>query len=64
MALRKSCTAGQHVDPELLAHHLLAMMWESGRLLLVSPKDFTYERLLQSLDAMFTRVAIQRRRDS
>jgi hypothetical protein len=40
------------------------MMWESGRLLLVSPKDFTYERLLQSLDAMFTRVAIQRRRDS
>jgi AcrR family transcriptional regulator len=64
VALSKSCTAGQHVDPELLAHHLLAMMWESGRLLLVSPKDFTYERLLQSLDAMFTRVAIQRRRDS
>ena len=64
MALRKSCTAGQHVDPELLAHHLLAMMWESGRLLLVSPKDFTYERLLQSLDAMFTAVAVQPPRDS
>jgi AcrR family transcriptional regulator len=57
-ALRKSCTAGEHPDPELLAHHLLAMMWESGRLLLVSPKDFTHERLLHSLDAVFTAVAV------
>jgi AcrR family transcriptional regulator len=57
-ALRKSCTAGEHPDPELLAHHLLAMMWESGRLLLVSPEDFTHERLLRSLDAMFSTVAV------
>jgi AcrR family transcriptional regulator len=59
-ALRKSFTAGPQPDSELLAHHLLAMMWESGRLLLVSPKDFTHERLLRSLDAMFTAVAIER----
>lgn len=63
-ALRKSCAAGGHADPELLAHHLLAVVWESGRLLLVSPKDFTHDRLLQSLDAMFTAVAVQRRSDS
>jgi AcrR family transcriptional regulator len=62
--LHKSCTAGGHPDPELLAHHLLAMMWESGRLMLVSPKDFTHERLLRSLDAMFTAVVVQRPRDS
>jgi AcrR family transcriptional regulator len=55
-ALRKSCAAGQHADPELHAHHLLAVVWESGRLLLVSPNDFTHERLLQSLDKMFTAV--------
>jgi hypothetical protein len=63
-ALRKSCAAGEHADPELLAHHLLAVVWESGRLLLVAPKDFTHDRLLQSLDAMFTAVAVQRRSDS
>jgi AcrR family transcriptional regulator len=56
-ALRKSCAAGPHADSELLAHHLLAMMWESGRLLLVSPKEFPHNRLLRSLDAMFTAVA-------
>jgi len=56
-ALRKSCTDGEHLDPELLAHHLLAMMWESGRLLLVSPKEFSHERLLRSLDAMLNAVA-------
>ncbi|HWF26793.1 MAG TPA: TetR/AcrR family transcriptional regulator [Mycobacterium sp.] len=63
-ALRPSCTARQHADPELLAHHLLAVLWESGRLLLVSPKDFSHERLLRSLDAMFTAVAAQRRKGS
>ncbi|WP_375481623.1 TetR/AcrR family transcriptional regulator [uncultured Mycobacterium sp.] len=63
-ALRQSCTAGRHADPELLAHHLLAVLWESGRLLLVSPKDFPHERLLRSLDAMFTAIAAQRREDS
>jgi AcrR family transcriptional regulator len=62
-ALRQLCTAGQHADPGLLAHHLLAMLWESGRLLLVSPKDFTHERLLRSLDAIFTAIAAQRRKD-
>jgi AcrR family transcriptional regulator len=63
-ALRQSCTAGRHADPELLAHHLLAVLWESGRLLLVSPKDFPHERLLRSLDAMFTAIAAQPREDS
>jgi AcrR family transcriptional regulator len=62
-ALRQSCTAGRHADPELLAHHLLAVLWESGRLLLVSPKDFPHQRLLRSLDAMFTAIAAQRRED-
>jgi AcrR family transcriptional regulator len=59
-ALDQLCTAGQHADPGLLAHHLLAALWESGRLLLVSPKDFTHERLLRSLDAMFTAIAAGR----
>lgn len=62
-ALRQSSTAGQHGDPKLLAHHLLAVLWESGRLLLVSPKDFRHDRLLRSLDAIFTAIAIQRRMD-
>jgi AcrR family transcriptional regulator len=58
-ALRQSCTAGRHADPELLAHHLVAVLWESGRLLLVSPQDFTHERLLGSLDTMFAAIAAQ-----
>ena len=63
-ALRQSCTPDQQPDHAMLAHHLLAVLWESGRLLLVSPKDFTHERLLGSLDAMFTAIAAQRRKDS
>jgi AcrR family transcriptional regulator len=63
-ALRQSCTAGQQADPELLAHHLLAVLWESGRLLLVSPESFSHERLLRSLDAMFAAIAAQGRKDS
>jgi AcrR family transcriptional regulator len=55
--LRHSYTAGRHADHEMLANHLLAVLWESGRLLLVSPKDFTHERLLRSLDALFTAIA-------
>jgi len=62
-ALRQSSTAGRHADPELLAHHLLAVLWESGRLLLVSPKDFTQERLLCSLDTMFAAIAAPGRKD-
>jgi hypothetical protein len=31
---------------------LLAVLWESGRLLLVSPDDFTHDRLLRSLDTL------------
>ena len=58
-ALRQSCTADQHADPGLLAHHLVAVLWESGRLLLVSPKDFTHKRLLRSLDTMFAAIAAQ-----
>jgi AcrR family transcriptional regulator len=60
-ALRQSSTAHQHEDPALLAHHLVAVLWESGRLLLVSPKEFTHDRLLRSLDAVFTAVTAQRR---
>jgi AcrR family transcriptional regulator len=63
VALRESCTPGPHDDFALLAHHLTAVLWESGRLLLVSPKEFTHERLLRSLDAMFTAIAAQRRKD-
>ena len=62
-ALRQSCTRGLHDDSALLAHHLTAVLWESGRLLLVSPNEFTHERLLRSLDAMFTAIAAQPRRD-
>lgn len=56
-ALSNSWTADLHADPELLAHHLVAALWESGRLLLVSPDNFTHDRLLRSLDAMFTAIA-------
>ena len=63
-ALRKSCTVGHHADPDLLAHHLLAVLWESGRLLLVSPESYSHDRLLRSLDAMFTAIAAQRREHS
>ena len=52
--LRHSC---RNADPELLANHLLAALWESGRLLLVSPTDFTHERLLRSLDSLFAAIA-------
>ena len=57
--LRQSCTAGPHADPELLSNYLLAVMWESGRLLLVSPNEFTHKRLLRSLDGMFISIAEQ-----
>jgi AcrR family transcriptional regulator len=63
-ALRQSCPSDQHRDPQLVAHHLLAVLWESGRLLLVSPEDFTHERLLRSLDVMFTAIASQQRKES
>jgi AcrR family transcriptional regulator len=56
-ALRNSSCADQHADPELLAHHLVAVLWESGRLLLVFPEEFTHDRLLRSMDAMFTAIA-------
>ena len=53
-ALRRSC--GSHADHEVLAHQLVAALWESGRLRLVSPKKFTHHRLLRSLDAMFAAI--------
>jgi AcrR family transcriptional regulator len=56
-ALRHS---GRHADPEMLANHLLAALWESGRLLLVAPKEFTHERLLRSLDSLFEAIADHR----
>ena len=52
-ALRKSSS----LDPELLAHHVVAALWESGRLRLVSPRRYTHDRLLRSLDAMFIAVS-------
>jgi AcrR family transcriptional regulator len=55
--LRNSWTADMHADPALLAHHLVAALWESGRLLLVSPENFSHDRLLRSLDAVFTAIA-------
>ena len=51
-ALRKSRVGGRQADPELLAHHLVAALWESGRLLLVSPKEYRHRRLLRSLDLL------------
>jgi AcrR family transcriptional regulator len=58
-ALRQSGASGQYADPEMLAHHLVAALWESGRLLLVSPKEFTHNRLLRALDEMFNAVVVQ-----
>jgi AcrR family transcriptional regulator len=59
--LRRSCPGGPHADPELLANYLVALMWESGRLLLISPKEFTHKRLLRSLDMAFIAIAGQGR---
>jgi AcrR family transcriptional regulator len=56
-ALRKSRIGGRNADPELLAHHLVAALWESGRLLLLSPNEYSHKRLLRSLDAMFIAIA-------
>ena len=56
-ALRDSWTDVGRADPELLAHHLVAALWESGRLLLVSPERFSRDRLLRSMDAAFTAIA-------
>jgi AcrR family transcriptional regulator len=63
-ALRHSPGAGQFDDPALLAHHLLALMWESGRLRLVSPDEFGHDRLLRSLDALLTALTADRRKDN
>lgn len=52
----RSC--GPQADHEVLAHQLVAALWESGRLRLVSPKKFTHHRLLRSLDAMFAAIAL------
>lgn len=60
-ALHNSCGTGQLSDPQLWAHHLLAVLWEYGRLLLVSPQEFPHERLLRSLDSAFAAIAGQRR---
>ncbi|MFG1934360.1 TetR/AcrR family transcriptional regulator [Mycobacterium sp. NPDC048908] len=51
-ALHKSRPGGRQADLDLLAHHLVAALWESGRLLLVSPTEYSHKRLLRSLDAM------------
>jgi AcrR family transcriptional regulator len=61
-ALPDSGIAGHPVDPELAAHYLLAVLWESGRLLLVSPDEFTHQRLLRSLDALLTAMVAHQRK--
>jgi AcrR family transcriptional regulator len=58
-ALRQSGASGQYADPEMLAHHLVAALWESGRLLLVSPKEFSHDRLLRALNETFNTIAVQ-----
>jgi AcrR family transcriptional regulator len=63
-ALRESPAPGPFGDPELLARHLLAVLWESGRLLLSRPDDFTRERLLGSLDAILAAMVATPRKDS
>jgi AcrR family transcriptional regulator len=63
-ALRESVTYGELEDPELLARHLLAVLWESGRLLLSQPDDFPHERLLRSLDAILAAIVTAPRKDS
>jgi AcrR family transcriptional regulator len=60
-ALRGVRSVDRPVDPELLAHHLLATLWESGRLLLLSPEDFTHDRLLRSLDTLLVAVVGEQR---
>lgn len=59
-ALGHSYTGAEYADPELLAHHLVAALWESGRLLLVSPAEFPHDRLLRSLDSVFTSIVADR----
>ncbi|HEV3358079.1 MAG TPA: TetR/AcrR family transcriptional regulator [Pseudonocardiaceae bacterium] len=45
---------GAVLHDTLLAHQLLAVLWESGRLRLISPDEFGHDRLLHSLDTLFT----------
>lgn len=59
-ALNQSCGGGPHVDFTLLAHHLLASLFESGRLLLTDPQAFPHERLLNSLDTVFNAITVPR----
>ncbi|MFJ4651361.1 TetR/AcrR family transcriptional regulator [Nocardia sp. NPDC088792] len=41
-------------DIELMASHLLAALWESGRLRLIHPGDYPHDRLLCSLENLVT----------
>ena len=57
-ALAQACTGDADVDKTLLAHHLLASLFESGRLLLTDPATFPHGRLLRSLDSVFDAVTV------
>lgn len=64
MALPDARAERPSADPELLTHHLLAVLWESGRLLLVSPDEFTHDRIPRSLDALLAAIVSHQRKDS
>lgn len=55
-ALCESGVFGEECDHELLAHHLVAAIWDAGRLLLTSPGEFPHRRLLASLDSLVRAV--------
>lgn len=51
-------------DAELMAHHLFAVLWDSGRLILVRPDEFTHDRLLRSLDRLVSALTQSRSIDN
>ncbi|MFQ2839585.1 TetR/AcrR family transcriptional regulator [Mycobacterium paragordonae] len=53
-ALRDSGELDATTDFELLARHILAATWDSGRLLLTEPDDYRHDRLLSGLVGLIT----------
>ncbi len=58
--LSESEAFGDDHDHELLAHHLVAAIWDAGRLLLTSPREFPRRRLLRSLGNLVDAVIPRR----
>lgn len=52
--LRDSQELDGTTDFELLAHHILAATWDSGRLLLTQPNNYPHTRLLAGLGKLIT----------